>query len=274
MALTRRQFIGLLASASAASCARVKRIDWDLGLGSDDTFTFATVNDTHVLDAGSTAIVNRAVSSINGNKDIRFAVVLGDLATQGRLPELSLAKSSLDKLEKPYFVVPGNHDVDPTNQNMFASYEHCFGKCTWTEDSNGWAFIGLDSCEGTASDVSVRPERLAWLDKQISRIKAGRPIALFLHHPFNPHTKAYRVKNADDVLARFDGHNLKLVAAGHYHGNQVEERDRILFTTTACCSSTRGNFDKTPAKGYRLFHVAPGKLDTEFVEVGSQRGLI
>jgi len=267
MLVTRRQFLGLLGALGASSCARVKRVDLDVFGGEQDVFTFAAVNDLHVLDARSTGIVNRAVHQINANPDVQFTVILGDIATDGRLFELNLVRKSLDKLEQPYFVVPGNHDVDPTNNDLFANYERTFGPRLWTHEANGWVFIGLDSCEGTGSDVTVQPDPMAWLEKRINRIKPGRPIALFAHHPFNPHTKAYRVKNADAVLGLFAGHNLKLVAAGHYHGNQVEEQDGILFTTTACCTSTRGNFDQSPAKGYRLFHIKDATVETEFVEV-------
>ena len=78
----------------------------------------------------------------------------------------------------------------------------------------------------------------------------------------------YRVKNADEVQGLFAGHNLKLAAAGHWHGNQEESRDGVLFTTTACCSSTRDNFDGTKPEGYRLLHLSPdGTVQTEFAEV-------
>ena len=128
-------------------------------------------------------------------------------------------------------------------------------------------FIGLDSCNAAKSSVTIPDERIAWLKAQLRGIPSTRPIAVLAHHPFNPHTKRYRVKNADDVLALFKGHNLKLVAAGHYHGNQVEERDGVLFTTTACCATTRPNFDRTREKGYRLFHVDGESITSEFTEV-------
>jgi predicted phosphodiesterase len=127
--------------------------------------------------------------------------------------------------------------------------------------------MGIDTCNGTASDVTIPPERLEWIEKQLRKLKAERPIALFTHHPFNPNTKAYRVKNADETLALFANHNLKLVASGHYHGNQVEERNGILFITTACCASTRGNFDNTEARGYRIFRLDGDTIAHEFVEV-------
>jgi Icc protein len=245
----------------------VKGIEWDLGLGDDKTFSFAAANDLHVRDAGSVAIVNHAVKRINAEPGVQFTVVLGDLATDGKLSELRMARKALDRLEKPCFAVSGNHDADPTCANPFLNYEKTFGERQWVREINGWTFIGLDSCEGTASDVSVPPNRIAWLQQRLKHIGKERPIGMFAHHPFNPATKQYRVANAEEVLALFGNHSLKLVAAGHYHGNQVEERKGVLFTTTACCSSTRGNFDDTAVKGYRLFRIKGETVTTEFVEL-------
>jgi len=264
MRLNRRQFIGLLGALGLTRCARTKPF-----LGSRDArdTTFAAINDLHVLDMRSTSIVNRAVHQINDDERIAFTVVLGDIATDGKLTELKLARTALDHLERPWFAVPGNHDVDMTSANIFGNYERTFELGNWREDEWNWAFVGFDSCEEAKSDVTVRPDRIEWLQQVATKIKPDRPIALFAHHPFNPNTKAYRVINAEEVLAIFAGHNLKLVACGHYHGNQVEERDGVLFTTTACCSTTRGNFDETTARGYRLFHLDGEDIETEFVEV-------
>ena len=265
MKITRRNFIGLgLLGALGAGANAPAGL---LGRKRKGPFTFAAINDLHVLDARSTAIVNRAVNQINADAHIEFTAVLGDVATGGELIELNLVKKSLERLERPCYVVPGNHDVEPGAANIYANYEKAFECCNWRYSDNDWAFIGLDSCEGAASDVSVQPNRMQWLYGQLRNVKRTRPIALFAHHPFNPNTKQYRVKNADEVLALFSSHNLKLVACGHWHGNQVERKDGVLFTTTACCSTTRTNFDGTEARGYRLFHLDGGEVTTEFVEV-------
>lgn len=277
MQFSRRQFIGF-AALSLAGCKQAKMPHLNLDkltpdislptLGKDATFTFAAINDLHVLDAKSTAIVNRAAGQINANKEVAFTMVIGDLGTDGAVQEMGLAKKSLDTLERPYFCVPGNHDVAMSRENIYANYEREFGNKEWREeDVARWAFIGLDTCNGTASDVTIPEDRMEWLRRQLDQIGKQRPIALIAHHPFNPNTKAYRVRNAEDVLGLFEGHNLKLVASGHFHGNQTEERNGILFTTTACCSITRDNHDGTPAKGYRLFHVDHDTITHEFVEV-------
>lgn len=277
MKLSRRQFIGLSAAGLALGGCETLGLNelptptMPFGGGPEGPFTFATVGDLHVLDARSTGIVNRAVKSINENNSVHFTTVLGDLGTDGTYAEMSLAKASLAKLNRPYFTIPGNHDVDPTaTEDEYANYVSHFEDTQWREEESDWAFIGLDTCNGAASDVTVPDERMEWLQKQIGKINAKRPIALLAHHPFNPNTKAYRVQNAEAVLELFAGHNLRLVATGHYHGNQVEERDGVLFTTTACCSTTRNNFDGTEAKGYRLFiQQDDGSLTTEFVQVNA-----
>ena len=165
--------------------------------------------------------------------------------------------------------MPGNHDVYMKSKNIYGNYQSAFGDVNWDEQQDGWVFLGLDSCEGPSSNVTVRAGQMDWLRWQLDHINKRRPIALFAHHPFNPNTKNYRVKNADEVVGLFREHNLKLVASGHYHGNQVETAGGVLFTTTACCSTTRTNFDDTKAKGYRLFHLTRDAVTTEFVEVPS-----
>lgn len=231
-------------------------------------FTFAAVNDLHLLDEASAAALGKAVDAINAQQDAAFTVVLGDLSSNAQAQEFALAKTALDRLARPHYLIPGNHDMNNKDKaNPAGSFEAVFGPANWRRDVQDWTLIGLNSCDGVKSDVALSEERLAWLKAQVAEIPAERPIALFLHHPLNPHSKSYRVKNADAVLALFAGHNLKLAAAGHFHGNQVEEQNGVLFTTTACCSSTRGDHDGTKAKGFRLFHCQNGKVQTEFVEV-------
>jgi 3',5'-cyclic AMP phosphodiesterase CpdA len=265
MKLSRREFIAWTAALGLSSCARVK-VPLISG-GGKGPFTVAAMNDLHVKDAGSTALVNRAIEKINATPGLRFTVVLGDLSTDGKLSELNLAKGSLGRLVKPYLVLPGNHDVQANDANIFAIFEKVFGQTQWVREEDNWVFIGINSCEGASSDVTIPDDRMTWLRKEIKRVNPKRPVALFAHHPFNPLSKEYRVKNADEVIGLFSGHNLKLVAAGHWHGNQVEEQNGILFTTTACCSSTRANADDTQQKGYRLFRFDADSVSTEFVVV-------
>lgn len=272
MSMTRRTFMGVSAGAGLAGCLRI--LGGGSVLGETKSVTVAAINDLHLLDEASVAIVNRAVAKVNALDNLDFAVVIGDLGTDGKESEMALAKEALDQLKVPYFCVPGNHDYDPSAANGYVNYDVSFTDRQWQQDERaGWAFLGLDTCNGTASTVTVPPERIDWLKQQLAGIAPEQPIALFAHHPFNPNTKAYRVTNADDVLGLFADHSLKLVASGHYHGNQIEEHNGVLFTTTACCSTTRPNFDGTKEKGFRVYSLGAQSegsvIQHEFVQVAS-----
>jgi hypothetical protein len=265
MEMTRRTFLGLIGAVSLTSCAH--RIPIIGGGGEQEPWAVAGLSDLHVKEAPTAAIVNRAVAQINATPGIRFSVVIGDLSTNGQLAELNMARESLDRLAQPCLAVPGNHDVDVRAGDPYANFKRNFGSPSWIHEENQWVFFGLDTCEGAASDVAVRPDRLDWLEKRLRKTGKNRPIGVFAHHPFGPSTAAYRVKNADEVIGLFSGHNLKFIASAHYHGNQEEVANGVLFTTTACCSSTRDNFDKTAEKGYRLFRITGDEVATEFVPV-------
>lgn len=263
MSLTRRQFLTLAGLTCTASCARINPFNRN-----DDAtgFSVALLNDLHMTDARSAAFLNRAVEGINATPGLRCCLVLGDIASAARLQEFRLAKGALDRLTVPYCAIPGNHDVAPGAKTPYSNYVQNFGDTCWVREESDWIFIGLDSCEGTSSDVAIAQDRLDWLARRLKHINEKRPIALFTHHPLNPHTKSYRVKNAGEVLALFQGHNLRLAAAGHYHGNQEETEAGIMFMTTACCSCTRDNFDGTTKKGFRLIHFKRNEFTVEFVE--------
>jgi 3',5'-cyclic AMP phosphodiesterase CpdA len=236
-------------------------------------FSIATMNDLHILEKADTEYLKAAVAQINAVPEVRAVVVLGDITYNASRERFEWAKEALDGLKMPYRAVPGNHDVQGKGL-AYADYSRYFGARSWVWPFEGWHFIGLDSCVGSAGEVSIPMPRMAWLKEQLQSIPAGRPIALFTHHLFNPHSLRPRVRNADQVVALFAKHRLRLIAAGHWHGNQVETQDGILYTTTACCSSARDNHDYTPFKGFRLFHFQADQVETEFVPVAQSEGKV
>lgn len=260
--LSRRAFLGM-----AGALGFVGRGWAEDAKNNGRQFSVAVLNDLHIVDAASADILKEAVKQVNSLPGVRFAVIAGDITQDCRRGQFELAKCALDGLGVPYQAVPGNHDVWGSSGLAYGDYVRCFGERSWVRDVGGWRLIGLDSCQGNAADVSIPVVRMAWLKKQLQSISKDQPLALFAHHPFNPHALQYRVRNADKVLALFAEHALRLVACGHWHGNQVETQNGVLFTTTACCSSTRENFDLTMTKGLRLFHMHGDQVETEFMPV-------
>lgn len=272
MAISRRNFIGLTALAGIAGCARIEnsrlgQLTPEFEFGDDGVLKFAVMNDLHVLDARSAGLIGRAVNRINSDPAIDLTVVLGDLTTHGTLPETNIARQALDRLVKPYHTIPGEHDYNPATENPYEFYQRAFKKTQWKMPMGGWALIGLDTCDGSASQTTVSAASLDWLRGQLEHADKKKPIALFTHHPLGPGTPGERATNADAVLALFEGYNLKLAVSGHYHGNHEEEHNGVLFVSTTGLSTASDNDDSTQEKGFRLFTLEGETIQHEFVAV-------
>jgi 3',5'-cyclic AMP phosphodiesterase CpdA len=204
-------------------------------------------------------IVNDAVDHINANPQLAFSLWLGDLTQDSTHDEMILARLALSRLKKPAYVLRGNHD------RSGGWFEKEFGSLRQRFEYGGWVFLLADSNPGDKTPMSQTDRD--WLRKQLETIDPKTPIVLCTHHPLMPHTRAYHLAGADEVVALFAGHNLKACLSGHYHGNQEEIVNGILFTTTACLATTRNNFDGTTARGYRIFECRNGDITTRFVPV-------
>ena len=64
----------------------------------------------------------QCVEDINANPEIQFVMINGDIANFGSDDELQSAKDILDKLNVPWFIIPGNHDAtwSESGTNSFA----------------------------------------------------------------------------------------------------------------------------------------------------------
>src|SRR5690554_2621611 len=74
------------------------------------SFKFALITDTHIGSPNNDEDLLRTVNDINSFTDIDFAIISGDVTEFGSYNELRTAKSLLDNLKIPYYIIPGNHD--------------------------------------------------------------------------------------------------------------------------------------------------------------------
>jgi 3',5'-cyclic AMP phosphodiesterase CpdA len=231
-------------------------------------FHFLCVNDVHCMDEESGRwLESRVIRPMKESKIAAdFCLIVGDLAEKGTRAELAMVRDAFKTLGIPVHVVPGNHDY--AGEANREAYDELFPKqLNYVFEHKGWQFVGLDSTQGSQyTGTSVQPATLAWMDEAIKKLDKSQPTVAFTHFPLGEKV-TYRPKNAEDVLKRLMGHNLRAVLNGHFHGDTKRDFGDAAITTSRCCALKRNNHDKSLEKGYLLCHAKDGKISREFVEV-------
>jgi 3',5'-cyclic AMP phosphodiesterase CpdA len=262
--LTRRRMMQLSAGSLLAAGTWP---GWLTAAPAAEDFSFAVVNDTHYLNDKCGPWFEKVTRSITGlDPKVRFVLMVGDLAQDGKPTELGPMRDVLKGLGVPVYAVPGNHDYRTRTDRK--AYDELFpGRLNYTFEAGGWQFVGLDSTDGVKYDkVAVGPDALTWLDAELPKLDAKRPTVLFTHFPLGPGVK-YRLTNADVVLDRFKPVNLRAVFNGHYHAFTEKSAGGVAVTTNRCCAFAKGNHDGTKEKGYFVCSAKDGKIGRTFVEV-------
>lgn len=159
-----------------------------------------------------------------------LVLVTGDITQSGRIEEFNQAASLLNKLNTPYFVIPGNHD---TRQNLVAAFsgtpalpddfeittEQPF--INYVIDEYKIRLIALDSTTDGKHGGQFCERRAAWLKDRLDE-EPTKPTILFMHHP--PVMLSVRETNFDgfrgadrlcDLLKNYS--NIERIACGHVH---------------------------------------------------------
>lgn len=168
--------------------------------------------------------VRRMVADINRLAPRPDAVLIsGDITDGGSARDYALARSILDRLEVPYFLVPGNHDRRETLRAAFADrVPFADGPfLNFAARIGAVSVIGLDSTLPGRVEGMACAERLAWLDTAVA--DAAKHHFLILHHPpfptGNRHWDSWGLVEGGDgiaALARRAGGRLS-VLCGHVH---------------------------------------------------------
>lgn len=202
------------------------------------SFEFAIVSDTHLMPSNHPTIFSKsekniifAVDSINKNKDIDFVVFLGDCIDKSRMDSLTSFMNIVQNLEKPYYIVMGNHDsyaAGGVAKEDFIKFIHQYNKRQDPKETSFY-FKGAPNAYGLILDGSswvvpgrhgrYTPEMLKETERFL-RFKKNQMVMIFQHFPIippNDNVSHYTldVEPYAAMLARHD--NVILVASGHFH---------------------------------------------------------
>jgi predicted phosphodiesterase len=243
-----------------------------------DPVRFAVVTDTHIdikgknamkMSAISSKCVERTVADLNGEKELAFVMVTGDLLLDGEVENAQAIKKHLDQLTVPYYVLAGNHDyipADPKKRREGFTYMTVeefvkFFNGHGYDDSNkryyalqikpGLRLIALDAClplEPKKWGAVLPDEQLKWLDIQLTE-HANELNLIFMHHNFvrwsadelaGGPKQWFCVDNAVEARAILSKHaNAAPVAiTGHRHiGLNYKELNGVTYFIAPACNS-------------------------------------
>lgn len=227
-------------------------------------FKFIVVNDTHYMSEECGGYLAGLVKQLN-TEGASLCLHAGDVTDLGTAQHEEAVRGVFERLDMPFYCVPGNHDwVTPTDRSGYMS---AFPqRLNYNFTHGGWQFIALDSTEGQKFEkTTLQPATFSALDEMLPRLDKQKPTVVFTHFPLCEGTKM-RPLNAGELLAKFDGWNVRAIFGGHFHGFTECERGEAKVTTNRCCALKRNNHDKSKEKGYFVCEVGGGKLARRFVE--------
>ena len=180
-------------------------------------FKFAYLSDTHIAEgAKSVEELSVCVDDINKDNSLSFVLVTGDITEFGADREIELAKSILDKLDKPYYIIAGNHDAK-WSESGCNTFIKVFGYERFEFDIQGIKFIGTNSGPNMRMAPALLPrESMVWLDSIANTIDKREPVVFINHYPMDS-----SMLNYTNVLDELKKVNTQLIMGGHWHTNRA-----------------------------------------------------
>lgn len=185
-----------------------------------DTFHVAFISDTHDHWDDFESWKNK-VNEINKTNKIDFAIHAGDFADFGHPQQYQWANEKLFKLDFPYVVTLGNHDLVSAGEN---AYKEMFGKFdfSFVYGTTKFVFLNTNSLEfGNKGNV---PDN-EWLNKEINKDDCEQ-IVLVFHVPPEDSDFDFDLKEAfyNTISAN---EKILFCIHGHQHHHEIYTPDKL-----------------------------------------------
>ena len=227
-------------------------------------FSFAQFTDVHISQSNekNTEDLRRAVDDVNGQEHIAFVLVSGDIAETGDYKSLMVAKRELDRLNCPYYIVPGNHDTK-WSESGATDFKRIFGDNRFRLQFNGFLFLGINTGPIIKmGDGHVSPQDVIWVERQLKNVGNRMPVFIVTHYPL----QAGDVDNwwmLTDVVRRY---NVQSFLGGHYHTNRVLNYDGIPGILTRSTLRAKDEFG-----GYTVYDMTEDSLYVHEKKIGEEQ---
>jgi outer membrane protein assembly factor BamB/predicted phosphodiesterase len=187
-----------------------------------NAFHFAWISDTHIGSTTGAEDLSATVRDINEQDSLAFVILSGDITELGSDEEIAQARTILQGLNKPYYIIPGNHDTK-WSESGATTFLRVFGADRFVFSHEGMFFFGLH--QGPLlrmGDGHFAQEDLRWLDSLLATVTPTQPLIFITHYPLDD-----GIDNWYELTDRLRRFNTQAVLVGHGHGNRRMEFEGI-----------------------------------------------
>ena len=200
------------------------------------------------------------------NETFDLLVITGDLCFHGgNTNTYKWIKKYIDQLNKPYFIIPGNHDNSKLISKVFGYNKAITGDEIYLlKQFKGHKIIFLDTGKGVMST-----EQLKWLKRQINQFKDQ--IIIFMHYPpalanvpHMDHNWAFQ-NNKEIQEIFFSIKNNITVFCGHYHVEKsLQIKNLNIYITPSTFFNLRQDTEEFQVEntlvGYRKIEILKNNI--------------
>ncbi len=169
----------------------------------------------------------------------KYVVFLGDNTGGGNKYDIAMFSKVIKKLNKPYFVLAGNRDINRGKNvdkkefyrivNKFSSNK--VKKLPSYKKEGEYVFVFMGGLNETFPTYNgyYKDDELLFLDKTLTKFK-DKKVIIFQHFPVVPpkedeNRATYKKEEYTKILKRHD--NVLAIVSGHYHHENIIEEGNI-----------------------------------------------
>jgi len=217
---------------------------------------FVQITDVRYSKANNSETLSEVIKDVNKQKGIDFVVFTGDNIQKPDMQDLKDFISAAKKLNKPFYVVIGDKDVNKYKDLSKKDYQLYLKKklpnykktdLNYAFEKGGVVFIVADGAKDVIPSTNgyFKDDVVSWMDSTLS-LYQKKNVVILQHFPLVPPKDnesyvTFKPQNYLEVLKKHN--NVKAVVSGHFGVNKEESVDGIIHISTA------------PAPEYRIIDI-------------------
>jgi outer membrane protein assembly factor BamB len=151
-------------------------------------FKYAWIISPDIGKTDADTTLTNIINNINLYKDLEFVIVSGNLTVHGKNDELQQIKSILDKLNIPYYVIPGESDLS-WSESAGEKIDSIFGETHFLFKQFSTLQMGLNNVVTWRNGAGhFSPAEMSWVSDTLKSFSGGNEIFLYSNFPFDSKT--------------------------------------------------------------------------------------